>query len=148
MLVHSGPGALARLRLGIEEALAAEGWPRDRAFLVELAVDEAASNILEHGYAYEPGEPLAMVVRRAPGNGIEVSLWDRAPQGDLTRIPPGNLQTLAATAATRGRGRALVGMLTRSLSYLPRRGGGNVLTLTFDPAQLDATLENELRDAA
>jgi len=121
--------------------------PEARA-LALLAVEEAAANVLEHGYGGKTGEPLEVLVRMREPEIFEVTLKDRARVLDITRIPPGNLKKLARKQAERGRGLALVQILTRDLSHRRRAGGGNVITLVFDAEHLSEVAKEHSRDAA
>ncbi len=55
---------------------------RERAFFITLATSEALCNIIEHGYSFEPGNPIAIAVHRTNRNTLEVSLEDSARQMD------------------------------------------------------------------
>jgi anti-sigma regulatory factor (Ser/Thr protein kinase) len=121
--------------------------PEARA-LALLAVEEAAVNILEHGYDREPGRPLVVTFRSLETDRFRIELRDRAATVDVSRLTPGDLKTLAARRSIRGRGVALVRMFTEEVRHAPRRGGGNVLTLIFDAARLSRLAEEHSRDAA
>lgn len=121
--------------------------PEARA-LALLAVEEAAANILEHGYRGKTGRPLEVVVRMREPEIFEVTLKDRARVLDITRLHPGNLKKLARKRAERGRGLALVQMLTRNINYKRRAGGGNVITLVFDAEHLSEVAKEHSREAA
>jgi anti-sigma regulatory factor (Ser/Thr protein kinase) len=115
---------------------------------VLLAVEEAAVNILEHGYQNVSGRPLFICVRGLDAGRFQVTLRDRAPLTDVTRIVPGDLKELARARASRGRGLALMRLLTSSMTHRPRRGGGNELVLAFDPVHLGRVIEDYFRNAA
>jgi anti-sigma regulatory factor (Ser/Thr protein kinase) len=121
--------------------------PEERA-LVLLAVEEAAVNILEHGYQNEEGRPLTIRICALEDDRFEVTLRDRAPLADVTRIVPGDLKELARRRASRGRGLALMRLLTTSMVHRPRPGGGNELILLFDPHHLARVIEEHFRNAA
>src|SRR5262245_65557420 len=80
--------------------------PEERA-LALLAVEEAAVNIFEHGYRNEPGRLLTIRLSTLEDDRFQVTLRDRAPLADVTRIVPGDLKELARQRASRGRGLAL-----------------------------------------
>jgi anti-sigma regulatory factor (Ser/Thr protein kinase) len=121
--------------------------PEARA-LALLAVEETAANILEHGYGGKTGKPLEVVVRIREPEVFEVTLKDRARVLDITRLRPGNLKKLARKQAERGRGLALVQLLTRNMNYRKRAGGGNVITLVFDAEHLSEIAREHSRGAA
>ena len=144
----SGPGALGRVVARLRELLPEVIRRPEERSLVLLAVEEAAVNILEHGYRDDSGFPLSIWVRALDEGRFQVTLRDRAPLTDVTRIVPGDLKELARTRASRGRGLALMRLLTSSMTHRPRRGGGNELVLVFDPAHLGRVIEDHFRNAA
>jgi anti-sigma regulatory factor (Ser/Thr protein kinase) len=121
--------------------------PEERA-LVLLAVEEAAVNILEHGYRNEAGRPISIRVCPLADDRFQVTLRDRAPVTDITRIVPGDLKELARQRASRGRGLALIRLLSISMNHRSRPGGGNELELLFDPHHLARVIEEHFRNAA
>jgi anti-sigma regulatory factor (Ser/Thr protein kinase) len=144
----SGPGALGRLVTRLREVLPSVIRGPEERSLALLAVEEAAVNILEHGYANVAGRPLSVWVRSTGQEGFQVTLRDRAPVTDVTRIAPGDLKELARRRASRGRGLALIRLLTTSMTHRPRPGGGNELVLTFDLRHLTRVVEEHFRHAA
>ena len=144
----SGPGALGRLVTRMREILPSLiRKPEERA-LALLAVEEAAVNILEHGYQNEAGRPLTIRLSALEDDRFQVILRDRAPVADVTRIAPGDLKELARRRASRGRGLALMRLLTTAMIHRPRPGGGNDLVLLFDASHLTRVVEEHFRNAA
>ena len=144
----SGPGALGRLVARMREILPLViRKPEERA-LALLAVEEAAVNILEHGYQNEAGRPLTVRIATLEDDRFHVTLRDRAPLADVTRIAPGDLKELARRRASRGRGLALMRLLTTAMVHHPRPGGGNDLQLVFDTHHLTRVIEEHFRNAA
>ncbi|HET9232512.1 MAG TPA: ATP-binding protein [Candidatus Eisenbacteria bacterium] len=146
--VLSGPGALGRVVTRLRELLPAVIRKPEERSLVLLAVEEAAVNILEHGYRNDSGRPLSIWVRALDDGRFQVMLRDRAPLTDVTIIAPGDLKELARTRASRGRGLALMRLLTSSMTHRPRHGGGNELILVFDTVHLGRVIEEHFRNAA
>ncbi|MGQ0602135.1 MAG: ATP-binding protein, partial [Anaerolineales bacterium] len=54
-----------------------------------LAVDEASTNIIRHGYRHQPGE-IEIEMRRADDT-LVIYLRDQAPPFDQTRLPNPNV---------------------------------------------------------
>jgi anti-sigma regulatory factor (Ser/Thr protein kinase) len=121
--------------------------PEARA-LTLLAVEELVANIAEHGYGGQAGRAISLSVQAREDETFEITIRDRAPTVDVTGIPPGNLGRLARGRAVRGRGLAMVRVLTRSLKHRSLPGGGNELTLTFDAVELSRRVAEDLGDAA
>ena len=144
----SGPGALGRLVMRMREILPSViRKPEERA-LALLAVEEAAVNILEHGYQNEAGRLLTIRLSVLKDDRFQVILRDRAPVADVTRIVPGDLKELARRRASRGRGLALMRLLTTAMIHHPRVGGGNDLVLLFEVSHLSRVVEEHFRNAA
>ncbi len=144
----TGPGALGRLVTRMREILPSViRKPEERA-LALLAVEEAAVNILEHGYRNEDGRMLTICVTALEDDLFRIVLRDRAPLTDVTRIVPGDLKELARRRASRGRGLALMRLLTTTMTHRPRAGGGNELVLLFDSSHLTRVIEEHFRHAA
>lgn len=97
------------------------------------AVDEAATNIIIHGYRHQPGS--IDIAADLVGDTIVVELADRAPAFDPTAYPEPDLTTPPMHRKPGGMGIHLIRLATDSLEHRPRPGGGNILTLTrsLDP---------------
>lgn len=116
------PGVLDRVtdvlrRLGVSEKAAQE---------VELAVDEAVTNIILHGYQGAGGR-IALTCRREEGD-VVVEIRDAAPPFDPTTTPPPDLEGDADERQIGGLGIHLMREMTDAVLY-ERRGGENVLRL-------------------
>lgn len=144
--ITTGPGALRRLARGLRRFLVVEVRGPEARALTLLAVEEIAANILEHGYRGQAGQPIEVLLAPTGPRTFRVTLKDRATF--LDRIVPGDLKDLARKRTLRGRGMALVTVLTLALSHGPRKGGGNVWTLEFDAEHLTRLAEEHSRGAA
>ncbi len=89
-----------------------------------------------------------MTVAIEGGERVTITLRDRAPEVDVTAFDPGDLRDLAESASPRGRGLAMIELLTQSMRHRRRRGGGNELELTFSVEHLTRRAEATLDDAA
>ena len=92
------------------------------------AVDEAATNIIVHGYRGQPGtiELTAELV----GDDIVVTLEDRAPTFDPLGVPPPDLSVPPLQRRPGGMGVYLMRLAMDRIEHRDRPGGGNILTLT------------------
>jgi anti-sigma regulatory factor (Ser/Thr protein kinase) len=97
------------------------------------AVDEAATNIVVHGYGHDGG-PID-IDARVEDEQIVIELRDRAPAFDPTEVPEPDLSIPPLQRRPGGMGLHLIRLSTDSMTYRPRAGGGNILTLTrtLDP---------------
>jgi serine/threonine-protein kinase RsbW len=78
--------------LALAEAAAARAGAGDEAaFELKLALEEAFTNVVRHGYGAEPG-PVEIKVS-AEGGALTVHLEDRAPHFDPTAVPPPDLDS-------------------------------------------------------
>lgn len=96
------------------------------------AVDEAATNAIIHGYAGKPGWVEVSVATK--GDTIEVTIADDAPPFDPTQVPMPDLSVHPMERRPGGMGVMLARMCVDEMTYRPRPGGGNILTLvrTFE----------------
>lgn len=118
---------LAGIRRFIREAANAADAPIDCLDDLVQAVDEAATNVITHGYRGGPGWLEV-------GVGLEddrfiVSLEDAAPAFDPTQVPEPDLSVPPLDRTPGGMGVHLMRRATDELSYRPRPGGGNILTM-------------------
>ena len=115
------------LRTFVREAAAEFGaGPAAIDDLVQ-AVDEAACNIVIHGYGNREGEIEATA---AVANGqIEIRLLDRGREFDPTAVPAPDLSVPPMARRPGGMGVHLMRLGTDAVHHRRRRGGGNELTL-------------------
>ncbi len=118
---------LARIRQFVAEQAAAMGIPASKVLALLLAVDEAATNIIVHGYR-GAGGPLEVQMGRVEGLVI-IRLRDLAPVFDPTRVPPPDLSLPLFERPPGGLGIHLMRQSVDELRHRPRPGGGNELVL-------------------
>jgi serine/threonine-protein kinase RsbW len=120
-------GLLADVRRFVREQAAAADAPPECVDDVVQAVDEAATNVINHGYRGAGGW-LEVDVTFEDGRCV-VSLEDGAPVFDPTIVPEPDLATPPLARRPGGMGIHLIREATDTFSYRPRPGGGNILTL-------------------
>ena len=91
------------------------------------AVDEAATNAIIHGHAGRPGWVEVDVATE--DDRFIVTLQDDAPAFDPTTVPPPDLSVPPDERRPGGMGVMLTRLCVDELTYRPRPGGGNILTL-------------------
>lgn len=97
---------------------------------VVLAVDEAATNIILHGYRGQPGFIEIAVGRQ--GDSLVVHLYDQAPPFDPTQVPAPDL-TLPLEERPIGKlGVFLINQFMDDVIYSTSPQGGNHLILVKD----------------
>lgn len=119
---------LAEVRAAVREVARACEAPPDCLDDLVQAVDEAATNIIVHGYRNEPG--TIDLTAELVGEDIVVTLEDHAPTFDPTAVSAPDLTLPPEHRRPGGMGVHLIRLATDSLEHSPRPGGGNILTLT------------------
>lgn len=118
---------LAVLRDFVCARLRAAGVPTNVSDDVIQAVDEAACNIITHGYRGAPGPIMLELV--CDGGTITARLTDQAPLFDPTRLPPAKKDRPPEERAAGGMGVLLMRAMVDSISYRVTADGSNELTL-------------------
>jgi serine/threonine-protein kinase RsbW len=124
------PAELARVadvRHFVRAAVTAAEAPLECLEDLVQAVDEAATNAIIHGYRGEPG--WIEVSAAVNGDEVIVVLEDGAPAFDPTAAPEPDLTVPPMARKPGGMGVHLIRASTDRVTYRPRRGGGNILTL-------------------
>lgn len=131
---------VVELRALVRSAVAAIDPDADEACRDDLvqAVDEAATNIILHGYRGAPGW-VDLTVKRADDR-LVVTIEDAAPAFDPTVVPAPDLGVPPDARRPGGMGIHLMRESTDALDHSPRQGGGNILTMT---RRLDRTAKEE-----
>ena len=80
---------LGTIRHFIEESTLSLSADEDTAYALAHAVDECATNIIEHGYRGQPGT-IEIEINRV-GDDLTIVLRDHAPPFDPTGVPPPDL---------------------------------------------------------
>jgi serine/threonine-protein kinase RsbW len=119
---------LAEIRAIVREVCGDCDAPGDCMGDLVQAVDEAASNIIRHGYRGRLGtiELTAELV----GDDIVITLQDEAPPFDPTAVPSPDLSIHPGQRTPGGMGIHLIRHAVDRFEHRPRPGGGNILTLT------------------
>ncbi|HYH92863.1 MAG TPA: ATP-binding protein [Candidatus Saccharimonadales bacterium] len=97
------------------------------------AVDEAATNVIVHGYRGRPG--WLDVRAGVDGDRIVITLEDEAPAFDPTAAPEPDLTVPPGQRRPGGMGIHLMRLATDEIDHAQRPGGGNILTMArrLDP---------------
>jgi serine/threonine-protein kinase RsbW len=120
--------ALADVRRFVRERAAAASAPVECLDDLVQAVDEASTNVIVHGYRGREGW-LDIVIELDDDRFI-VTIEDAAPPFDPTAVPEPDLSVPPMARMPGGMGVHLMRESTDALSYRPRPGGGNILTMT------------------
>lgn len=127
--VTSDTAELPGVRDGIRAWSKRHGWNEAEIAEITLAIDEALSNVIRHGYGGEPGHKIELTVRglhdATEGEGVEVRIRDFGKQvspdeirgRDLEDIKPGGL------------GVHIIRSVMASVEYSHADGGGMQLVM-------------------
>lgn len=118
---------LVAMRRFINETVAELGVSDDAAGELLLAVNEALTNILLHGYDGRPGEIEILV--EPSGADVVVRLLDRARLYDPTLVASPDVTLPLEQRAPGGLGVHMMRELTDDLRYREAPGGGNELIM-------------------
>ena len=103
------------MREFLEQAVLVLGGSEDDAGDLVLAVNEAVTNVLLHGYNGQPG-PVILCVEVA-NDDLRVILTDAAPPFDPTRVPPPDIFLPLEDRPLGGLGVHMMRQLTDELVY-------------------------------
>jgi serine/threonine-protein kinase RsbW len=118
----------------VQTEAGALGAGPDAAVELLQAVDEAATNVIMHGYRGRPGEIEIDISRQ--DKAVVVHMRDRAPFFDVTRVPPPDLTLPLEKRRKGGLGVFLMRQFTDEMACCELPGGGNELTMyKVAPAQ-------------
>jgi anti-sigma regulatory factor (Ser/Thr protein kinase) len=124
LVVTSDVGELPTIRDAIRAWAGRHGWAEEQTADVVLAVDEALSNVIRHGYEGQPGHRIEIAARMlhdpAHGEGIEVCIRDFGKQVPLEKICGRDLDDLRPG----GLGVHIIRSLMDSAEYSHAPGGG------------------------
>lgn len=123
------PESVGRVRGEVAAFATGHGMPGSRVDDIRLAVSEAATNAVLHGY--RGGAGTIHVIARLADGALWISIRD---------FGCGMQPQPIATRSGMGLGLALIGRLVSELSVTPQPGGGTDLRMRFDlgPAPLTA----------
>lgn len=113
------------MREFLESAILTLGGDHDVAGDLVLAVNEAVTNVLLHGYDDLPG--VVSISAAAEGGDILVRLTDDAPLFDPTAVPPPDINLPLEERPLGGLGVHMMRQLTDELNYSIAADGRNEL---------------------
>jgi anti-sigma regulatory factor (Ser/Thr protein kinase) len=129
LIVDSDVAELPIIRDAIRAWAGRHGWSEGQTADIVLAVDEALSNVIRHGYDGQPGHRIEITARvlrdAAHGEGIEIRIRDFGKQVPLEQICGRDLDDLRPG----GLGVHIIHSLMDSAEYSHARGGGMRLVM-------------------
>jgi serine/threonine-protein kinase RsbW len=101
----------------------------DRAtYAIQLAVDEACTNIIEHAYGGE-GRGQIQLTYRIQEDGLQVIICDQGAPFDPSQVPELDIQAPLSERSSRGMGLFLIRNLVDSFEFKFGTPEGNQLIL-------------------
>ncbi len=119
---------LDEIREFVGEIARAGGFGDKDIYNIQLATDEAASNIIEHAYENQP-EGILELSCGMQGDGIKIILIDHGEPFDPAAIPMPDLKADLSDRKIGGLGIFLMRKLMDEVSYEPKPDKSNVLTM-------------------
>jgi serine/threonine-protein kinase RsbW len=119
---------LADVRRFVRERAAVAHAPVECRDDLVQAVDEAATNVIVHGY--RGAEGWLQIGVELDDDRFVVTIEDAAPSFDPTLLPEPDLSIPPIARKPGGMGVHLMRASMDTLSYRPRPGGGNILTMS------------------
>lgn len=104
------------------------GLSEAEVYAVQLAVDEAATNIIEHGYGQECPSRID-VTCEILANGIKVVIYDDAEPFDPTTVPEPEINVSLDDIKPRGLGIFFMRKMMDEVAYETSPNQGNTLTM-------------------
>jgi len=127
--LEARPENLKAIRDFIEESCRGAGVNRSDAHDLKVAVDEACSNIVEHGYKGRRGPFPLGVVFEADEKKVAVAVTDRGSPFDPAQAPEPDLEAHWQDRPIGGLGWHLIRRLVDEVLYESAEESGNRLTL-------------------
>jgi len=119
---------LAPIRAFVGEAAERAGLSGKDVYAVQLAADEACSNVIEHAYEGIPDGEIELVCDAQAGQ-VTVVIHDHGKIFDITNVRPPNLGRNLGEREIGGLGVFLIHRLMDEIRFESSRESGNTLTM-------------------
>jgi anti-sigma regulatory factor (Ser/Thr protein kinase) len=127
--VSSDTAELPRVRSAVRSWAQRHDWSEAETADITLAIDEALSNVIRHGYEGEPGHKIELAARAVhdptAGVGIEVRIRDYGKQVPLDEIRGRDLDDIKPG----GLGVHIIRSVMSVVEYSHAEGGGMQLVM-------------------
>jgi serine/threonine-protein kinase RsbW len=126
---------LARIRTLVADLARKIGFSDEDVAKIEMAVDEACSNVLKHAYAvrkewhWKHRDPEIRLDVRTQRNRLVIEINDHGQRFDFAAYQPGNVEERVRQMETGGYGIAIMRQFMDEVEYSSSRAAGNTLRL-------------------
>jgi serine/threonine-protein kinase RsbW len=120
---------LDEIRCFVAEVAQQGGFTEKEIYSIQLAADEAATNIIEHAYAGTP-EAEIQITCDMHGKTLVISMHDDGQPFDASQVKQPNLKADLSRRQIGGLGVYLMRKLMDEVRYESKPGAGNLLTMT------------------
>ena len=120
--------SLARIRKFVSEAASEAGFDDKDIYAVELAVDEACANIIEHAYGGE-GKGEIICICNDLNNGLEIILKDNGERFDPAGVSAPDFSVELEKLKPRGAGLFLIRNIMDDVDFKFSKETGNELRM-------------------
>lgn len=104
------------------------GFSDKEVYAIQLAADEASSNIIEHAYAGVKGGKIEIELSIA-GKELKITMKDQGKPFDPSSVPEPNVTADLSERKIGGLGMYLMRKLMDEVSYVSSTDTGNLLTM-------------------
>ncbi len=137
LLIHTpGHGSyLAYIRTLVGDLARKVGFPEDDVAKIEMAVDEACSNVVKHAYAakrewrWKRRHPEIRLDVRTEDNRLIIEINDHGQRFDFTAYRPDDIKERLRQMKTSGYGVAIMRQFMDEVHYNSSDADGNTLRL-------------------
>jgi anti-sigma regulatory factor (Ser/Thr protein kinase) len=119
---------LDEIREFVAEAARRVGFSDKEIYAIQLAADEASSNIIEHAYAGVTGGKLEIDLNTSD-NKLKIIMRDHGKPFDPSSVPEPNVKADLSERKIGGLGMYLMRKLMDEVSYESSPETGNILTM-------------------
>ena len=118
--------AIPAVSLALDKTMHSYGFSDEEILDTQLAVEEAITNVIVHGYAKNPGK--IQIIFRTSGNHAEILIEDTAPPFNPLLIPEPSITENVEDRKIGGLGIFLIRQVIDEISYR-YENGKNILVL-------------------
>ena len=120
--------SLAGIRKFVFQAAKDAGFNEKEIYAVELAVDEACANIIEHAYSEDESGEIECICNDING-GLEIIIKDDGKPFDPEAVPPPDFSVELEDLQPRGAGLFIIRNLMDEVNFTFSRNKGNILKM-------------------